>query len=511
MAARAGAASPVARGPPAGYDGSMQPTGAARVREERPRADPRGWALSLRDVTREHDFEPLRVEGRVPEELAGTLYRNGPGLFSSFGYRYQHWFDGDGLVSAVRFGGGRALGAVRLLETAGLREERRRKKAYFGAYGTAPPGFFNPVRMIRAMRGDTKSPANTNLVSWSGRLLALCEIGKPFELHPEDLRSIGETDLGGVIPRAFSAHPHRVAASGCIYNIGLRFGRPNALDVFVLRPDGTAGSVATIPLDFPTMVHDFALTERALVVLVAPVRLALLPTLLGRRSFSENLRWEPERGTEVMVIPLDAPASPIRFHVDPFWTWHIGNAFDDGGEIVMDMVRYRDFPTTNDWITAMTHGGPFTDSDGLLGRARVDTKKKKLSFEAVRDKTGEFPRVAPSVDARENRVVYWTEHYDASVGRSGPPDTLVRVDMRTGARDEHRCPPGQFPSEAVLAPRSDREDDGWLVSLIYDSNTDESHFAVFDAARLADGPLARAYLGQHVPLSFHGAWVPASR
>src|SRR5690606_8242016 len=104
-----------------------------------------------------------------------------------------------------------------------------------------------------------------------------------------------------------------------------------------------------------TIIHDFAVTERALVVFVPPLRLALLRTLFGLGSFADNLRWEADRGTEVIVIPLDAPASPIRFRVPAFFAWHVGNAFERDGEIVVDLVRYPDFPVTNDWISSLTH------------------------------------------------------------------------------------------------------------------------------------------------------------
>src|SRR6266540_3516820 len=63
--------------------------------------DDLSWTSALRDLPREHGFEPLRVEGQLPADLTGTLYRTGPSLFSSFGERYRHWFDGDGAVSAV--------------------------------------------------------------------------------------------------------------------------------------------------------------------------------------------------------------------------------------------------------------------------------------------------------------------------------------------------------------------------------------------------------------------------
>lgn len=471
----------------------------------------RAWVGAMTNVAREHGFEPLRVEGTVPSGLSGTYFRNGPGLVELFGRPYGHWFDGDGLISAVRFADGEAEGAARLIQTAGLLEERRRGKPYFGAYGTVAPGMWNPVRALRSARGSAKNPANTSVLLWNDRLLALCEAGRPFELDPRDLSSIGQTDLG-VIPRGFSAHPHRVAANGYVYNIGIEIGRPSSLDVFALRPDGTAGHVVRLPLDFPTMIHDFAVTERFLVIFVGPLRLQLLPTLLGRKAFADALVWEHDRGTEVIVVPLDAPASPRRFRVDAFWAWHIGNAFERDGKIVMDIVRYRDFPSSASWLAGVSKGGLEAGSpDGYLGRAELDLHAETLRFEPMRARSGEFPRVAPALDARANGIVYWTEHSTESVFRTSPPDTVVKVDTASGRSDEYTFPERHFPSEAVYAPRpgSDAEDDGWLLSLVYDADAHASYWAILDASRLANGPIATAHMDHHIPLSFHGAWSPS--
>ena len=67
------------------------------------KVSPRGCLGGFRDLPREHGFEALRVEGKLPPDLEGTLYRVGPALNSSFGERYRHWFDGDGGIYAVRF------------------------------------------------------------------------------------------------------------------------------------------------------------------------------------------------------------------------------------------------------------------------------------------------------------------------------------------------------------------------------------------------------------------------
>ena len=469
------------------------------------------FARSFADVTREHGFEPLRVEGTLPQELSGTMFRNGPGLFSSHGHNYEHWFDGDGMIAAARFDGGQAQGAVRILQTPGLLEERRRGAAYFGGYGTKSPGRWNPLRALRMAREGGKNPANTSVMVWGQRTFALCEVGRPLEFDPLTLDTVGETDLGGAVERPFSAHPHRVASTGYVYNVGTRVGRPNLLDVIAMRPDGSAGRVATLPLPAPTLIHDFAVTDKHIVVFVAPLELSLAPVLLGRASFVDSLRWRPELGTEVLVIPLDAPASPIRFHVDAFWAWHVANAYERGSEIVVDLVRHPDFVGTREWLAGASKGKPRAEADGILHRAVIDPARRTLRETPLRTRTGEFPRIAPHVEAKPHRAVYVCEHSSRGAGLAGPPDTLVRADVETGAIDEHRFEAGLFPSEGVFVPHPSREDElaGWLVSLVYDANAHESHWAIFDAGHLDAGPLAKVHVGQHIPLGFHGAWLGA--
>ena len=75
------------------------------------------------NLQREHSFESLRVEGKIPDELLGTLYRAGPGLFERFGKRVIHPFEADGAISAVRFNSGKAEGAAKIVRGAGFHEE----------------------------------------------------------------------------------------------------------------------------------------------------------------------------------------------------------------------------------------------------------------------------------------------------------------------------------------------------------------------------------------------------
>ncbi|MCD6638803.1 MAG: carotenoid oxygenase family protein, partial [Nocardioides sp.] len=67
-----------------------------------------------------------------------------------------------------------------------------------------------------------------------------------------------------------------------------------------------------------------------------------------------------------------------------------------------------------------------------------------------------------------------------------------------------------FGSEAAVAPRvggTGAEDDGYLVTFTMDMNDDASYAVVFDAARLADGPVCRLRLPERISSGTHATWV----
>jgi len=65
-------------------------------------------------------------------------------------------------------------------------------------------------------------------------------------------------------------------------------------------------------------------------------------------------------------------------------------------------------------------------------------------------------------------------------------------------------------SEAVFVPRyaEAAEDDGWVLSIVYDADRDASDLVVLNAADFTGEPEAVVHLPQRVPFGFHGNWVP---
>src|SRR5437879_962853 len=200
------------------------------------------WRLGFRSLETElGDGVDLEVEGSLPAELEGTLYRIGPARHDVYGERYRHWFDGDGMVHALRISDGRATYRNRFVATHKKREEDAAGRRLYGGFGTAPAG--GPLERVR--RAIPKSAANTNVVFHGGKLLALWEAGRPWRVDPVTLETIGEDDMGGVLgPRnALSAHPKLDRATGEMWNFGVDYGPAVHISLYRTAADGSTTRV----------------------------------------------------------------------------------------------------------------------------------------------------------------------------------------------------------------------------------------------------------------------------
>ena len=115
----------------------------------------------------EGDAFDLEIEGELPRELNGALYRIGPNPHFKPLARY-HWFDGDGMVHAFILRDGRAAYRNRYVRTEGLTAEIKNGRALFG-------GLLGKPRELPPELPPFKNAANTNIIGYADRLLALFE------------------------------------------------------------------------------------------------------------------------------------------------------------------------------------------------------------------------------------------------------------------------------------------------------------------------------------------------
>src|SRR5438270_13580155 len=151
-------------------------------------------------VAEERDDQALEVVGELPGDLDGVYLRNGPNPRFPAGGRY-HWFDGDGMVHAVRFANGKASYRNRWVRTDAFGREAEAGDALWT--GVIEPRSDNP--------GDghlrLKDSANTDLVFFRDRVLALWYLsGEPYALDPRTLETLAPEDFAGTRTCRVSAH-----------------------------------------------------------------------------------------------------------------------------------------------------------------------------------------------------------------------------------------------------------------------------------------------------------------
>src|SRR5712671_7092191 len=159
------------------------------------------WSAGFRSLNEEFDYRIEEVDGQVPATLRGTLFHNGSGRNELGGQWFPHWFDGDGMISAIRFDDGGIHYRNRYVATDNYRDETRAGRIRHRGFGKMRPGGI----LSNAFR-QPANVSNTSVVLADRKLLSLWEGGPPYELDPATLETRGVVDFGGTL-KAFSAHP----------------------------------------------------------------------------------------------------------------------------------------------------------------------------------------------------------------------------------------------------------------------------------------------------------------
>jgi carotenoid cleavage dioxygenase-like enzyme len=417
----------------------------------------------------------LTVDGALPPELDGLYVRNGSNPASGSS---AHWFLGDGMVHGVRLRDGRA----EWYRNRWVRTPLLGKGDILGGGATGAPGGAN-------------NSSNTSAFHHAGRLLSLQEVGFPYQLSPDDLSTVGAWDMGGALTTAMTAHPKIDPATGLLHFFGYGFVPPY-LTYHVADVDGTLLSSEPVDVAGPTMIHDFAITERDVVFWELPVVFSLDLALAGEMPFE----WRPDYGARVGTFPLGGPADAIRWvEIEPCYVFHGTNAWRDGDAVVLDVSRMP---------TMFAPGGDA--GPNALHRWRLDTSGTALTFsdEVLADRSLDLPTVDHRVLGRPHRHAWYATTRDTLGGFDF--GGVVHYDARTGRTDAWN--PGQHESagEALFVPAgpSAAEGEGWVLTFGYDAARHGSDLLVFDATNCSAGPVARVRLPRRVPYGFHGCWVP---
>jgi len=428
-------------------------------------------------VTDELTVEDLPVTGQIPEVLQGRYLRNGPNPVEPDPATY-HWFSGTGMVHGIRLEGGTAKWyRNRFVRGDDIVDRKGWPRL---------PGPRNDMGGIGP---------NTNVIGHAGRTWALVEAGTPPMELTSDLESVCFSDFDGTLPGAYTAHPKRDPASGELHAVSYNWQWPY-IQYTRVGVDGRVNKLVNVPVPGGPMVHDTAITETQVVLFDLPVTFNLDAAMAGNVF---PYLWNPGYGARVGLLPRDGEADDVRWcEVELCYVYQPLNAYDlPDGRAVLDVVRH---PKMFDTDTL----GP-NEGSPTLERWTVDPAAGKVLEERLDDRGEEFPRVDERVVGRPHRY-----GYAANVGDAFAHGPLLKFDLKEGTTSVHDFGKGQVTGEAVFVPRSPdaAEDDGWLLSIVYDAASDGSDLVILDAQDFDAAPIARVHLPQRVPFGFHGNWVP---
>jgi all-trans-8'-apo-beta-carotenal 15,15'-oxygenase len=464
------------------------------------------WQKGYESQTEESSYWIDNIEGEIPREISGTLFRNGPGLLDINGEKIKHPFDGDGMICAIAIKNGQAYFQNKFVRTEGyLAEQKAQKILYRGIFGTEKSGGW----LANIFDLKTKNIANTNVIYWGNKLLALWEGADPYQLDPYTLETLGIDDINGTLKKGqpFSAHPRldpsckMEKGEPSLVNFSVKPGPKTQITIYEMNRHGEVTKNHTHEVPGFCFLHDMAITPNYCIFLQNPISLYPLPYILGLKSVGQCLKFNPKLPSKVIIIPRNGKEPVKILETAPCFVFHHANAHEEENKIILDSIAYDSFPSPDpneDFREVKFAQLPA----GNLTRFTIDLETGKVSNQLIDQRCCEFPTIHPDLVGRKNRFVY--------IGAAEPPtgnhplQTIMKVDLIERKIQTWTIAPKGFIGEPIFIPRANAtmEDEGWLLVLAYNATHHRSDLIIIDASDL--NTVATLHLKQHIPYGLHG-------
>ena len=463
--------------------------------------------------------------GTIPPELEGCYLRNG------VNQRYEpqgkmHMFDGDAMLHTFLFADGQctsyANSWVRTPRFLANEDAGRDIWATFGDL-TVKPGLeaakkFGWIALqqragmmpdIPPTRAQNPSTA-TQLIG--GKLYACVEVNAPFRLSVDPSTGAVESqehdDFNGQIP-VFSAHS-KVDPDGNVlfFAKGARSpdARQTATNRFgVIDKNGVLKQQVEFlcgPGAPPAFLHDYFVTSSWAICVDHSLRADP-----AKMTTSGYFDWDTSRNVRLGLLPrgADGPGvEPEWYDVGfPGFIWHCVGATQDGDRVTVWMPIF-----TEDYSEVPIHLA--SEPHSYLYKVVVNTATKAVEEVKKFEEIGATERCATN----DNYIAEKEPRYGYLMMR-GPEemyDGFVKFDLQTETvLATVPYGKGRFGGEAFFQPRegADDEDDGWLLDIVYDKNTDTSELCIWDARQIAKSaePVAKVKAPHRVPYGVHGLFL----
>eukprot|EP00928_Gymnodinium_smaydae_P081779 TRINITY_DN65242_c0_g1_i1.p1 TRINITY_DN65242_c0_g1~~TRINITY_DN65242_c0_g1_i1.p1 ORF type:complete len:522 (-),score=74.86 TRINITY_DN65242_c0_g1_i1:334-1899(-) len=451
--------------------------------------------------------------GKIPAGLSGAYMRIGPNVQHWPPSKRTHVFDGDGMLHSVRISDGTVTYNCDYMQTPRFLYEKEYGKEWFTRIGEmwGKSGLFKILALskkkasLAGLSDYENSLANTAIVfTPDGKLWALNEAGAPFRFRLDadgTPCSIGVDTLEDTLHEAMSAHPKFDQKTGeCFFH-----GRKLMQNFFVGRiVNGKLEERAELKMP-NGFHHDMFITENYVVTIDGSCRFdpkgVVKKKPLWNLDQTQKLRFGVYRRNSVKMTPEAFTWIEADIAAEIVHTLH---AEDKDGKITLwTPLAYHKPDTDEQEGRILGDMGPNT-----MHRIVIDVASKSVNIEQVesgKEYGTEFPRI------RDDRVGGRTRYGFSAIQEEGAEFNFrgfLKWDFEKAQLAKAiKLPEGVVGGEPVFMPKGKGDDEGYLGLILWNENTKESTFALYDAKTFADKPVVELSIPQRVPLGFHTAWI----
>lgn len=438
------------------------------------------------------------VSGRVPSNLQGHFFRNGPALHNVGLDRFAHWFDAPGMVQKFSFANNKVTHHGRLIETNRNIAEAKSESILFSAFGT------HGHNLSSGGSADGQNVANISLIEHAGEFLALWEGGSAHIINPSTLETEARKDWSPETKGLpFGAHP-RIDKDGSLWNIGYSVD-PAAFVLYHISKGGRLLKTHILPQKATSMIHDFLITASKIIIVAPPYS----ATRSEGRSFVDLFEWNSTQSTQILVIDKNDLSNITTIETDAFFVFHFGNAYDvSPSEIGFDFALHEDPGFMTEDAFALMDGSwdGRSSAASRYVQAKVNLKSKTVSLNQLPE-LGQVEFI--QTDARENLLQH---RYALMLSQSdGPGDLgfnrLLLIDRISGTSSVFDVGNTEILEEHIIVPKPGHNNDFWVMGTSLDWKKGVTNLSLYEGQHLSDGPIMTAELDLALPLGLHGYFM----
>jgi len=357
---------------------------------------------------------------------------------------------------------------------------------------------------------------------YKNQLYALCEGGPPIAINLTTLETQSKYTFNQQLKSAFSSHPKQDPETKEIFNLGISFGIN--CELYLMKINSTDNSLFTKPIPFPedllAFIHDFAITEKYMIIPVSPYYVSqwdLIKSVMGFNTVGNSFKWYNNSNSHFIIVEKDTLDIKSVIEVPPFSAYHVCNAYDNiDGSVSVFIARHKGpREALENTFRNILHSEFTQNMQCEMVKYDLDINSNTCTTSKVvaSDAKGmEFAVINDVFLGRNFRYIY-----SPAVSAPGYFNHYQKIDLLTEKSIFYDLPAGCYGNEAFFVPKKHKaetnkdvaspcnEDVGYLLTCIYNSNSHCSEMLILDATDLSY--VGSAKLPHHVPYSFHTLFV----